>query len=892
MFRLWPAQAGPTPSAVSSSGLVIRLPNLPYQAHSFNDADTWTQMLAKGVRWFKIDIGICMKEACESFTTFEGVVGRGTLAECAGPAANPYCCLGLRGDTSSIPDLKSPSNTSWDMVKFFDDDANQALFAYIRDKRERVMWGLAWTGAGSLTDAAASLIRTFLLALKEVILRRDLPVTVYFDSGLNSWWLAIDRQCFDGQCDDNDQSFAESFPVSEWPSEQPLPIANGTMDPLNRVQLLNMDVGLLASECSNVVNGVHHPTDDWTAAASKVSRYPYLWWSVSTQREFLSLVETWSACPVVPPSKRDPHTHMVAACNQGPEMFEVLASTALNRGLNDPFTLDDSLTSPRMVLVPTLSPRSGWDAFAVVALAPRSITSTSAGMVLVVGIINGEPASINRNVVFKLALPVGFNQAVALTKAIIASASSDTVQERLFVASASGQLCVLLFDKAHGRLSMERNLQLSTSLLRKGKDVLVGLGAVCITSNSSSCVVLAAIDQQSPGGSTTIHVLSVRLADPKSDASAAAVSVLASHTVQSSFVINAGASLTVIADVDQPSRLHTSASYSGLFLYSRRSPLPLRTDVAPADESDLIVVDAGTAAAKRIEREFDAQVVAAAAPAPSAAVSSSSADPMQAMPDLALDTDRRAVVYGAYLALTVSTLGSALTASLTMEADGAAPGPGIVPRRLGFGSAPEVSLIQLDGATLALVAMNDGSCDSGLFINNANTAKCEIFKESRDGDTSYNLFQSVPWLLTYSYGHLSRWRDVINGVPSSINDRLISTCNRHIMHGKLESGASITASLFLQNVSYPAGTSGASATGAANSLSAPRSPSSSSSSPSSTNTAYTPPRLEVGVLALHDGAIPTRQHLLTALFCGSPDAKRYLVWDQWHLPQPDVLDAL
>ena len=70
----------------------VAIPDLPIECHGFNALDAWPQLLAKGVRWFKIDVAVATRAACEAFSTF-GAPGRGNASDCFTEGGAEYCCL-------------------------------------------------------------------------------------------------------------------------------------------------------------------------------------------------------------------------------------------------------------------------------------------------------------------------------------------------------------------------------------------------------------------------------------------------------------------------------------------------------------------------------------------------------------------------------------------------------------------------------------------------------------------------------------------------------------------------------------------------------------------------------------------------------------------------------
>ncbi len=120
--------------------------------------------------------------------------------------------------------------------------------------------------------------------------------------------------------------------------------------------------------------------------------------------------------------------------------------------------------------------------------------------------------------------------------------------------------------------------------------------------------------------------------------------------------------------------------------------------------------------------------------------------------------------------------------------------PSSPPQRAGFGSGPDVQLLQAEagGSPLLLESHTDGQCQAGLIINNADTSRCVLPRPSADGDWRYVLLQSVQYLLNYNFGFLSAFRDA----ASAGKERPWSMCSQHIVSGKFESGRSVASTLY------------------------------------------------------------------------------------------------
>jgi hypothetical protein len=248
--------------AVVAGTTLVTLRKLPVETHSFNDLDAWPQLLAKGVRWIKIDLGYCTRASCTQFSTWPA---RGAPSDCFQHAdGNEYCCMCMRGDASSRPSLTSPFNVTEDFLAFFASGAwrraapglalsagaapasalsADAPFpgpAFPPPDIHRLMIGADFGGASvdinNVTESAMA--RNFLLAAHAVFTASGVNAALYHDSGYGSWMQTIDSQCASADgCSPADQALAALPFRSEGGDSLPGPAS----DPYGRFAVLNSD---------------------------------------------------------------------------------------------------------------------------------------------------------------------------------------------------------------------------------------------------------------------------------------------------------------------------------------------------------------------------------------------------------------------------------------------------------------------------------------------------------------------------------------------------------------------------------------------------------------------------------------------------------------------------
>jgi hypothetical protein len=81
---------------------------LPIQAHSFNDLNYLSNLIKKGIDYFKIDVSLANKKSCIDHSTWN----QSQLCIKHSKIVEEVCCHSLRGDTSSMLSYSYPFNTS------------------------------------------------------------------------------------------------------------------------------------------------------------------------------------------------------------------------------------------------------------------------------------------------------------------------------------------------------------------------------------------------------------------------------------------------------------------------------------------------------------------------------------------------------------------------------------------------------------------------------------------------------------------------------------------------------------------------------------------------------------------------------------------------------------
>lgn len=848
-------------SAHVTTTTTVFTPTLPIEVHSHNDLNAWPPIWAVGTRFVKTDIGLCDENSCRAGSTFgrSDLPGyRGNASDCFTVGGANYCCLCMRGDASTRPTITSdPFNTTWDLVAYLSNAPPTVPRWNTLQPGDRPLYiGLDFGGspgcdgglAASPPCPAFALLSSWMLAMHGAIESNGLAVIPYGDAGIGAWLVDLDVACGPNAtapraCSDVQRAL-QALP---WYAETAPPFPPQSADPSGRFRVANGDwTADLPAACSSGSGGgtsAFNASDTDSRAAT-----PYLWYEQQDEFEFAQLLSQWRGCPAKPAHRASPNTGIVAVSNVGPAMFELFTSNALGRGLSVQFTnntlvaaegeardgsqppaaasmasggsadaaapsLPAGLTRPLLVLLnrgPT-GP-AGVDRWAVLLThndSDPAYPSGSAG-VSVLGVVDGQPPSALRSASGSLTIPL-----TAAGDAVVAFSSSaartgppaPAVLVAAFV--SSGGITLVSIDTSTGGLDNVTTVQAPDAAIPAGASV-VG-GALLSEQGSDSlgplAVVLVAGQAPAGGASGWLNVTALRL-PPVGYVGTA--TLLSSVRVQSSVAVTAGASITLAlapAQSGSVSGKTGAATFTGLVVYGSN-------------------VTGGLG---------------------------------------------RAELFGAAVTVMANSE-SDVTVSVRW---GGMDGPDPRPPRVGFGAVPHLSVSPPPDGTgwgaanasdpLVLLLATAGDCDCGLLLNNANFARCQLGNPAVDGNILYSLWQSVPGLLTYSFGPLSAFDALVTrpplapGVPWDPSAAL-GSCHPSIAHGKLTSAASAAGALYPVLAAHPSGETRADG-----------------------SELFGPPVPEVAVLATHDGHV--FDSLQTLTLCGLPDLRDGLVWDAWRLPQ-------
>ena len=847
--------------SVSIADKVVSIPRLPIEAHGFNDLNVWPQLLVKGVRWFKIDVGACTQSSCASFSTWNKVPGRGDESDCWSEGGTSYCCLCLRGDTSSRPNLLDPFNTTYDLVAFLDDASNQGFLPTETD--DELSIGLDF-GAGPVFPGpsgcffgcgAAPLIRKFILTFTTVAQKRGLAIRGSNDVGFGGWFQDLDSRCANGQCNADDLML-QAVP---WVSQAGVGWVSGTGS--NRFQVLNDDYDGFENACKNAA---------WSTVPANIT--PWLWYEQTGQQDYLKMLGWWNTCNTLPPAKRaDLTTQLVMVSNLAPEQMEVFSAPSglTLRGENSEiFGAQTGYVQPWIIAVPSAASTSGkvcgnCDRFII--LAAQSTTATPDGTQIWILPMTGRITPALSEALISTILPTGAdaskNPVVAffLSHCVGEDAINSPDAVLITAITSNGNATSVIFDPSTASFTTPSSCKgaaclWSVSLLPG--NALVSAAIVCNSSIPATlpsslselpCVVVYAQANANGSGDLTLSSSTLLSGSPS----------LSTTTVAHSVSIDKGAGLTLAWN-------GAGSSFSGILLYASKFNGTLdniinmnKTDMISAlsEGSKLrlksLGVDVDTSfqsmEARRTVIDYMTQQEVSLCKSKSSSTSTSSS---------ITDDGTRAYIYGSSLDISVTWSSSTTpTISAIIQPTPGTEGP---PPRLAVGALPRLSSIRFNTSVLIMAMSTDGSCDAGIYVNNADMTRCGLPDPSFDDDPFYSTFQNVPFTVSYDYGMLSDWVNMVSYPGNGVNGRL-GMCNKFIQHGKIETGLRPTAAMFPWTVQY-------------------------------LNSSDVNPHIEVGLLAVHDASVPSMPPQL--LLCGEPTSKKGLIWDSWRIPQPWQLASL
>jgi hypothetical protein len=848
-------------SIFSNAINIVDIPRLPIEAHGFNDINVWPQLLVKGVRWLKIDIAVCTKLSCTSFSTWNKIPGRGDESDCFTDSGTEYCCLCLRGDTSSRPNLLDPFNTTYDFVAFFDEEENQRFLPKITEIDDQLSIGLDF-GSGPIFPgpggcffgcAAAPLIRKFVISLDTVVKTRGLSIRGSNDNGFGSWFQDLDNRCAQGQCNADDLLLQQVPWVSQagsgWINTGP-----GS----SRFQVLNDDYDGFESDCK---------TTAWRNVPYNIT--PWLWYEQTGQEDFLKMLTWWNTCTSLPSKqKADLSTQLVMVSNLAPEQMEVYSAPSLLTGRGENSEIVGASTGyqqPWVLAIPS-NPKTagsvcgGCDRFILLAAQTTSTLGTQVWLLPMTGRIVPSLSEALQNTILATGSDAILNPVTSFfTSHVVGEdALTDSFSEKVLITviTSSGNATSIIFDPTTASFDSPSSCGGSACIwsvsLIPG-NALTSAAIVCNSSIPSQlpskllslpCIVV--YTQASARGSSDLILTTSVLST--------GANTLSSSILAHGVTADKSASLTL-------GWAGIGKDFVGIFLYATRSNGTLeegenilqmnkneRLDaLLKGTKSRLSSSSVDTILSMKARYSLLDYIIEG---------SKSSFQPLEATPS-PLDDGTRAYLYGSSISVSVDWTLLIPTVTVTVQPS---PSPNGPPPRLGIGALPRLSSLRFNNSLLILAMSTDGSCDAGIYVNNADMTRCGLPDPSFDSDPFYNVFQNVPFTISYDFGLIDDWSQMIQTAGINVNGRL-GMCNKYIQHGKIETGLRPSATLFPWTVRYT----------------------------NSTGVDYLP-HVEVGVLAIHDASVSSMPPQL--LLCGEPTTKKGLVFDMWRLPQPLQLSSL
>ena len=466
-------------AAATAATTVVHVPTLPYEAHSINDIDAWPALLAVGTRFVKLDIGVCTAATCmnSAWSTFgrtdlPGDRGNATR-DCYEDGGQRYCCLCMRGDASTRPNLADPFNTTFDFVQFLVSAPPSVPRKGAKGDKPLYL-GLDFGGSpgcNQLTTPpckAGALIANWLLALDAAIKGQNLWVIPYGDAGIGGLMIGLDQACAGGGggCTETQQRLQ----ALTFPNEVGAPFP--ASDPANRVRVFNDDWTSIERTCAKA--GIFDEND-----TDKRSETPFLWYEQGDEYEFRALFADWATCAPRPLHRSSNNTGIVAVSNVGPAMFETFTASLIGRGLSSQFTansgpgsgeLPGALHAPLLVVVDRSTGTTGdFDRWAVLAAFNGSV------VVFVVPLVDGTAPGPLASAVSVLDLAAGA-PLVALAQA---RGVRDPEGPAMLIASSATSAFVLGLNLLTGELTIIAGGALAPSVLPMGSNVL-SAGLACL----------------------------------------------------------------------------------------------------------------------------------------------------------------------------------------------------------------------------------------------------------------------------------------------------------------------------------------------------------------------------------------------------------------------------
>jgi hypothetical protein len=869
----------------------VPIRRLPMELHGAgNDLDMIPQAAAKGIRWFKMDVSMCTRASCEAFSTF-GQPGAGGPEDCFfDDVGRELCCVCLRGDASSRPNLPSPFNTSYDLLSFLDDHS-QAW--WLTDQQNPLRIGLDFgltNGTFSLLNkTSTNLIWNMLLGIQERILRYNLQLQPYFDSTLNGWFQQLDQLCESGQCNE----VLELLDNLPWASETGGGFPSLSDDPKGRFKILNSDWQSYEQVCAAGWNN---------SIGTGRMIAPPMWWEPSSQIELWAMFEAQKKCTTFPNGyqwmSQDLNDAFTVVTNQASEMFEVYTSSfGTNRGLNALIASSSQYTNPRMAIINKSNASkvvtSKYDRFAMIAAQRKSDNGYD---ILSVGVIDGTAPSLPADVIGNISSTASTNikagslvstaafdvtlSSTATTATPLGAASPSSL---LLLADSAGDLTAVSINPLNGTVSISlvSTFPLVTPYFSSGATLLSAY-PLCLGTNGTTCVVVALVQN----GTAGVVVASATLSAGMGRFLGASTSPLFG-----TLPADKGATLALLPSTATTT---TSFAFEGLAVISSTISHGINVTTTTAgsttnplqDEIDTLLrsivrescggEDYDYDAAEQDDSTYEARSkLRCDATTLKRLWREKVAEKSRETSGVGL-TFSRGELFASYLQVTFNMMVTqggddssedvvCSVSFVTKTTTAAASLTSLsTPRRVGIGSSPHISVMMSPSSSsspsepMAFLTYTDGTCTNGLIMNNADTSKCMIPLPQSDDDLVLNAFQSVPYLLNYAYGSLDAW---VNTMETNVPyEAYVSMCNADggLHTGKFDCGFSPSGALFQRSVIY------------SNATEAPNGPAT-----------------ELAAMVLHDGSVLCP--LQTTIICGSPLPHDGLTLDNFRLVQPGFM---
>lgn len=915
----------------------VRLPTLPYEFHSFNDIDSWNNVIASGTRWFKLDIGPCTQASCEQYSTFGRTdlpYGyRGNRSDCVTDTDGEiYCCICMRGDASTRPYLLDPFNTTWDLAAWInsqptvvpvrttdisvtgDSKSNQNPHQYTPNvfpiPRDVLRMGLDYGGNPNCDGGLASgtctlfpLISQSLLSIYTAINQSNLAIEPYFDDVLNGWFQDLDSQCAPASPTRHTCTTLQlELQAIPWKAETSPPFPSSSQDIANRFGIPNAGWTSLPDDCASGTGWWENDNTDNRAGTNT----PYLWWEQENQIDFWTLLNNWTQCGnqnVLPSEKVDVRTGMVAVSNVGPAMFEVFTSSLTNRGLNNQFTTNNLLVPspsdlhyPMLLVIP--SNQTGTDRWTILATSNSTHTN-----IYTFATVDGQaPTGSLKDYTSILTLP--FTGPLSSFTTIYTEMNTYVFMDvsntsiALMTSDYNGNLGIISVSTVNGSLTLVSTAVVPSPVVPGTNGAVLGTSTLCLSTSvsfttlPSICIVTLLVADTSIT-SPVLNVVAINYAQPNN--------ILSSATVQNTYSIDTGASI-VLYTTASGSSTSNEINVEGYIVYGSSdgtNNITTRPSMTTAATDSTGRRNSPSNRSYRGATQAAEHVLSSRTNFPySVPIDSRSSS---YVPKVGI----RSELFSSIVQMTIipsNPLPSLV--NLTIQRFGSIDD---TPVRIGFGSRPSLSFLISSSSNTTTTSIHilllntDGNCDCGLLLNNADFSRCELNNPLVDWNPGYNLFQSVNYQLTYSYGTVEDWYKlalrISNGntarpsIPGTAarNTRLLQplltiltsstssiraapveywdpslalgACHPSLTYGKFELGSSVSGNLYPWFVLHPSARLSNGTEIFNGSL----------------------PVQEITLLIVHDGDI--WDSLQSDILCGMPVPKSGLVWDSFRLPQ-------